>query len=53
MIKQTQWEYEFEPCMDTSTIPAPMGGPKHCKLIYRNCKPMFVERRDGSPCRYN
>ena len=50
LIKQTEWEFEFEPCWYGGTTRFYLEGPDHCKEVVRNCEPELVERRDGSPC---
>ena len=64
LIKQTEWEFEFEPCIyfgdkrsywsgpdQRWVILQQTFGPDHCEEVLRNCKPVMVERRDGSPCK--
>ena len=51
LIKQTAWEFEFEPCRSQGVSRFYLSGPDHCKEVVRNCEPMMVERRDGSPCK--
>ena len=51
LIKSTEWEYEFEPCQYGGASRFFLSGPDHCKEIVRNCEPVMVERRDGSPCK--
>ena len=34
-----------------ATTRVKLGGPDHCKEVVKNCEPMMVERRDGSPCK--
>ena len=52
LIKQTEWEFEFEPCMYGGVTRFYLSGPDHCKEVVRNCEPVLVERRDGSPCKF-
>ena len=51
LIKQTAWEFEFEPCTYGGATRMRLSGPDHCKEVLRNCEPVMVERRDGSPCK--
>ena len=51
LMGETEWEFEFEGCELASYSRIHMKGPDHCKEVLRNCEPMMVERRDGSPCK--